>query len=182
MSTLSSPSFDIPYSQRHRRQQQERNTGLSARPSVSVSPTQESDGRRPKVTFNNNDNADTQTLSPTRSLWTMMNRTSILPEIHSIDPAARLSRVTMSNSDFDTGGELSDLDFLNMSAGDYEPSVPATADRGSGSAGLGSRSGVYTGTYDGGGVVGKPGGIGGLQRGNRNESDRSSWSFASGLE
>lgn len=196
MSPTSSASFDVHYSQRHRRHQQERNTGSSARSSVLVSPIQEFDARHPRASFNDteyDDNADAQTLSPrnrTRSPWTIMNRratesaatTLISPEIHSVEPAARLSRVIMSDSDFDTGSELSDLDLLNISAEEYEPSASVSANRSGGSVGPGSRSGMYTGTYGGSGIVERPGGIGKPRRGDGNESDTSSWSFASGLE
>ena len=102
LSPMSLASFDVHYSQGHRRHQQERNTGLSARSSVLVSPIQEFDARHPMASFNDteyDDNADTQTLSPrtrTRSPWTIMNRratesaatTLISPEIHSVEPAA----------------------------------------------------------------------------------------------
>jgi hypothetical protein len=77
----------------------------------------------------------------------------------------------MSDSDFDTGSELSDLDFLNVSVEEYEASALA---------GLGSRSVVYN---DGsGGVVGRTGGIRGPGTRDGNESDTSSWSFAGGSE
>ena len=85
------------------------------------------------------DNADSQTLSPgnrTRSPWTMANRT-----VTASMWAAQMSRVAMGESDFDTGGELSDLEFLGMSAEEYEASAPVVAmNRGGGFVGFRSRS------------------------------------------
>jgi len=122
------------------------------------------------------DNADSQTLSPgnrTRSPWTMANRT-----VTASMWAAQMSRVAMGESDFDTGGELSDLEFLGMSAEEYEASAPVVAmNRGGGFVGFRSRSGVYTGAGGGNGMVGSVGGIGGSRRGDGNESDTSSWSL-----
>jgi hypothetical protein len=106
-----------------------------------------------------------------RTVAESIGTTSISTDTHPLESATRLSRVTMSDSDFDTGSELSDLDFLNVSAEEYEASA---------SAGLGSRSVVYN---DGsGGVVGRTGGIGGPGTRDGNESDTSSWSFAGGSE
>ena len=76
-----------------------------------------------------------------------------------LESAARLSRVITSDSEFDTGSELFDLDFL--SAGEYEASasVPATA---SGSVGLGAQPLMYTSTVNGSGMHGRGGEIRGL--------------------
>ena len=141
-----------------------------------------SDARRPIISFNDNISdgcADTQTLRTTRSPSTRTVTESVATtltstEIHPLESAARLSRVTTSDSDFDTSSELSDLDFLSMSAEEYDASAstPAAA---SGSVGLGSRSVVYTGT-DGARGIGRLG----IEDGN--ESDASSWSLAGGSE
>ena len=184
LSSGSAPPFDVYYLRR------ERNTGwTSTRDSVSdfsavTTRSHESDARYPTNSFNDNisdDYADTQTLR-TRSLSTrkvteFVATASTSTEIHPLKSAARLSRLTTSDSDFDTGSELSDLDFLNMS---YEASASAPA-AASGSVGLGSRSVVYTGT-DGGGVLGRAAGIGGQRIEDGNESDTSSWSLAGGSE
>jgi len=107
--------------------------------------------------------------------------TSTSTEIHLLETAARLSRVTTSDSDFDTGSELSDLDFMSMSGGEYEASASAPA-AASGLVGLGSQSVLYSGTGNGSGVVGRPGGIGGPGIEDGNESDTSSWSLAGNSE
>ena len=188
LSSESSPFFDVNHPHR-----QERNTGwTSTRASVSKFPAattrlQESDARRPVITLNDNvydDNADTQTLSSRRSPSTRTVTESVATtltsaEIHPLESAPRLSRVTASDSEFfDTGSELSDLDF--MSAEEYEASVSAPA-ASSGSTGLGSRSVVHIGT-NGSGVLGRAGGIGGRGIEDGNESDTSSWSLAGGSE
>ncbi|KAF8807316.1 hypothetical protein BYT27DRAFT_6563978 [Phlegmacium glaucopus] len=193
----SSPSVDVNYHQHHRRQQQERNVSpTSTRPSVPPSPTpttrSQPDARRPIVTLDEYDDyADTQTLSPrnrTRSPWTMMNRlatesvvtTSVPTEIPS---AARMSRVAMGDSDFDTGSELSDLDFLGTTMEEYETSAPASANnRPARSIGFIPRSRVDTDVGGRSGVVGSVGGIGGPRIKNGNDSDTSSWSLAGGSE
>lgn len=180
----SSPSFDVNHL--HRLQQQERNAGWgSMRISVPVfsTPTprpQESNAQRSMTTNDNeyDDCADTQTLSPRsrigspspmqRTVAESIGTASISTDTHPSESATRLSRATMRDSDLDTGSELSDLDFLNMSAEEFEASA---------SAGLGSRLVVSS---DGtGGVVGRTGGIGGPDG---NESDTSTWSFAGGSE
>ena len=180
---IGSESFDVSHIRR------ERNTGWTST-SASVSDfstvttrSYVSDARRRIIPFNDDisdGGADTQTLrtgSPstrrpvTESLATRLTST----EMHPLESAARLSRVTTTSdcSDFDTSSELSDLDFLSMS----EASAPAPA--ASGSVGLGSRSVVYTGTDGAGGRGGRIGGVG-IEDGN--ESDTSSWSLAGGLE
>ena len=181
LSSGPSPLFDV------NRPHQERNT--STRASVSDFPvatrSRESDALRPIITFNDNvydDNADTQTLSSrkrspsTRTVTESVATTLTSAEIHPLESAARLSRVTASDSEFfDTGSELSDLDF--MSAEEYEASASAA----SGSIGLGSRSVARVGT-NGSGVLGRAGGIGGPGMEDGNESDTSSWSLAGGSE
>ena len=181
LSSESSPLYGVNHPHPHR----ERDAGWSSmRASVSdlsaaTTGSQESDARRRIITFNNNvydDYADAQTLSqrsrtrspPTRMVTESAATTSTSTEIRSLESPARLSRVTTGDSDFDTGSELSDIDFLNMSAEEYEASASAPAAAG-GSASRGSRSVVYIGT-DGSGV-GVEDGI---------ESDTSSWSLAGG--
>jgi hypothetical protein len=104
----------------------------------------ESDARRSIISFNDNtgDNyTDTQTLrtrSPSMNTVTELQvvaATSTSTEIRLLEPAARLSRVTTSDSD---------LHFLSMSAEEYEASAstPAAA---SGTVGLGARSVLYGG-------------------------------------
>lgn len=174
LSPRSSLSSDVSYRHNQRGQQQERNTG--SRPLMPASPIETTKFQE------YDDYADTQTLSPrnqTRSPWTMMNGgtatesimpTSIPPEIRPIESTARLPRV---DSDFDTGSELSDLDFLSMSAEEYQSSALAPAIGGSGLSGMDGRSGV---------VGRRVGGIGGSGIRDGNESDTSSWSFAGGSE
>ena len=186
VSSGSSQPFDVNYLRR------ERNTGLTpTRSTVSdfsavTARSHESDARRSIISFNDNindDYADTQTLrtrSPsTRTLTEPVATTSTSTEI--LESAARLSRVITSDSEFDTGSELSDLDFLSMSAGEYEASAtaPATA---SGSVGFGVRPMVYAGAVDGSGMQGRVGGIRGSGIEDGNESDTSSWSLAGGSE
>ena len=195
-SSRSSPSVGVGYPQHQPRQQQERKVALtSTRPPVPASPTpttsSQADARRPTVTLDeHDDNVDTQTLSPrnmTRNPWTMMNRTATATESIATAPisteiqsAAQMSRAVMTESDFDTGSELSDLDFLGMSAEEYEASAPAAAmNRVGGLVGFRSPLGVYTG---GDGVVESIRGIGRPRRGDGNESDTSGWSLAGGSE
>lgn len=200
LSSRSSPSFDVnnPQLQPHRRQQQERNTGRASMrvsvPALSAPNPRplESDTIRPMSTFDGNecdDHADTQTLSPrsrTRSPW-MMKRTvtesittaSVSTETHPSELATRAPRTTR-DSDFDNSSELSDLDFLNMSAEGYEASASGAA-VGGGPLGLGSRSMVHTGAHGGNGQ-GSSGGIGRPRTGDGNESDTSSWSLAGSSE
>lgn len=138
----------------------------------------ESDARPPVISFNgylSDSYADTQTLNPRntrspsmRTVTKSVSTTSTSSEIHPLESAARLSRVTTSDSDFDTGSEMSDLDFLSMSAEEYEASASAPAV-------------VYTGT-DGRRVLGRAGGNGGPGMEDGNESDTSSWSLAGGSE
>ena len=182
-----SPGSSLPFDINHLRR--EGNTGwTSTRASVSdfssvTTRSHESDVRRSNISFNDNisdDYADAQTLrtrSPSaRTVTKAVATTSSSTEVHLLESAARLSRVTTNDSDFDTRSELSDLEFLSMSAGEYEASAsaPTTA---SGSVGLGSQ--VYT---DGSGMPGKARGIGGPGIEDGNESDTSSWSLAGGSE
>ena len=84
----------------------------------------------------------------------------------------------MSQSEFDTDSELSDLDSLNTPTKDHEASS-SPAGR---SLGLESHSALHT-RADGGGVaVGSSEGIRGPGIGDRNEDDTSSWSLAGGSE
>jgi hypothetical protein len=182
LSSGSLPPFDVNHHHR------ERDTGwTSTRTSVSdfsaeTTRSHESDARRPIISFNDNisdDYADTQTLNPRNRTRSPLTRTvtesiSTSREIHPLESAARLSRVTTSDSDFDTASEMSDLDFLNMSAEEeYEASALAPA--------AASSSVVYTG-MDGSRVLGRAGGIGGPGIEDGNESDTSSWSLAGGSE
>ena len=184
LSSGSSPPFDVNHLRR------ERNIGwTSTRASVSDFPAMTirshgSDARRSIISNDNisDDYADTRTLrtrSPsTRTVTESVATASTSTEIHLLESAARLSRVTTRESDFDTASELSDLDFLSMSAEEYE-TAPSAA---SGAVGLRSRPVVYTSTGDGSGVLGRAGAIGrpGIEDGN--ESDTSSWSLAGGSE
>ena len=182
----------LPFDDSHLRR--ERNAGWTSTRALvsdfSAVPTRshESDARRSIISFNDNisdDYADTQTLrtrSPsTRTLTESVATTSTSTEIHRLESAAQLSRVTTGDSDFDTGSDLSDLDFLSMSAGEYETSASAPAAAG-GSVGFGSRAVVYTGTGDGSGVLRGARGIRGPGIEDGNESDTSSWSLAGGSE
>ena len=162
--------------------------GTPTRASVSdfsamTARSHESDSRRSIISFNDNisdEYADTQTLrirSPsTRTVTLSVATPSTSTDI--LEPAARLSRLPTSDSDFDTGSELSDLDFLSMSGGEYEASVLAPA-AASGSVGRGLRPVAYAGAVDGSGMQGRAGGSG-IEDGN--ESDTSSWSLAGGSE
>lgn len=94
--------------------------------------------------------------------------------IHPIAPPAQ-SRQAISQSEFDTGSELSDLDFLNMPTKDYETSL-SPAGRTLGPA---SHSALYTGSDRASGTVGSSGGMRGSGIGDGNESD---WSLAGGSE
>ena len=185
LSSGSSPPFDVNHLRR------ERNTGwTSMRASESdfsavTTRLHESDARRPIIPFNDDisdDYADIQTLSArkrtrspsTRTVTESVATTSTSTETHPLESAARPSRVTTSDSGFDTCSEMSDLDFLNTSAEKYEEasaSAPAAA----------SGSVVYTGT-DGSRVLVRAGGIGGPGREDGNESDTSSWSLAGGSD
>ena len=122
LSSGSTPPFDVNHFPR------ERNVGWTpTRTSVSYFPavttrSHESDARCSIISFNDNisdDYADTRTLrtrSPsTRTMTESVATTSTSTEIHLLESAARLSRVTTRESDFGTASELSDLDFLSMS-------------------------------------------------------------------
>ena len=108
-----------------------------------------SDTRCSIISFNDNisdDYADTQTLSQrnrirspsTRTITGSVATTSTSTQTHPLESAARLSRVTTNDSDLDTSSEMSDLDFLNMSAEEYVASALASAAT--------NGSVVYTGT------------------------------------
>ena len=182
-SSRSSQPFDIDHLRR------ERNTGWTSTSFSTVTTrSHESDARRSIISFNDNisdDYAETRTLrtrSPSmRTVTESVVTPSTSTDIHLLESAARLSRVTTSDSDFDTGSELSDLDFMSMSGGEYEAAALAPA-AARGFVNLGSQSVVYPGMGNGSGEVGRAGGIGGPGIEDGNESDTSSWSLAGGSE
>jgi len=106
---------------------------------------------------------------------------SVSTEKHPLESATRLSRVTTSDSDLDTGSELSDLDFLNVSAEEYRASALAAAVAG-GFVGPESRPVIYIGADGGSWAVARAGGIRGLGTADGKESDTFTWSLAVGSE
>ena len=140
----------------------------------------ESNTQHPIMTFSNvynNNHTDTQRFRPrngTGSPWTVMNRTTTATTSTSSQQpfesaATHISRMTTSASD--NGSELSDLDFLSMSAEEYGAFTLSPGAATGGSVGLGrpvsGRGGVVTGRVRG--IDGS-------------ESDTSSWSLAGGSE
>ena len=183
LSLGSPPPFDVNHLHRERDAGWTSTRASALNFSAVTTRSHVSDSGRSIISFNDNlsdSYADTQTLSPrntrspsTRTVTKSVSTTSTTSEIHPLESAARLSRVTTSDSDFDTGSEMSDLDFLSMSSEEYEASASAPT--------AASGSVVYTGT-DGSRVMGRAGGIGGPGIEDGNESDTSSWSLAGGSD